>query len=147
MSYEIVAVTDQNGRILDPGLLAAAELVHCQLRSHLLGQYVATMTRVLQGGAEMCVAREADRIGGVAVFRVSQNTSQGLHLYVDDLVSDKDQRSRGIGNALLDHLAHIGKQRNCIALVLDSGTQRARAHAFYFREGYAIRAFHFVKPL
>lgn len=146
MTFEIVAVTDENSQIVAADVLTAAEAVHCQLRPQLKGQYAANMARVFAGGAEMCVAREAGRVCGVAVFRVYENTSQGRHLYVDDLVSDEAERSRGVGKALLDHLGEVAKLRNCIALVLDSGTHRTRAHAFYFREGYTIRAFHFVKP-
>jgi GNAT superfamily N-acetyltransferase len=52
-----------------------------------------------------------------------------------------------VGKAMLEHLSEIALGRDCGALILDSSTQRERAHAFYFREGYTIRAFHFVRPL
>ena len=68
-------------------------------------------------------------------------------MYVDDLVTDEANRSSGAGGALLQHLKKIAIARHCEKLVLDSGTQRTRAHAFYFREGFAISSFHFVKPL
>ena len=68
-------------------------------------------------------------------------------MYVDDLVTDEANRSSGAGMALLGHLQELAVARECEKLVLDSGTQRTRAHAFYFREGFAISSFHFVKPL
>jgi hypothetical protein len=44
-------------------------------------------------------------------------------------------------------LNEIARVRGCDYLGLDSGTQRQKAHRFYFREGLTITAFHFVKPL
>ena len=95
----------------------------------------------------MCVLLEGGEIHVVAVFRTYENTFAGKHMYVDDLVTDEAYRSRGAGMALLGHLQELAVARECEKLVLDSGTQRTRAHAFYFREGFAINSFHFVKPL
>ena len=147
MSFEIVSITGEHGEVVLPELLAASETVHLQLRPHLEGRYVATMMEVFVDGAEMCVAVERGIVVGVAVFRVYENTFHGKHLYVDDLVTDETQRSRGVGKALLDCLTGIAKKRDCDAFALDSGTQRHRAHAFYFRSGLTISSFHFVKPL
>jgi ribosomal protein S18 acetylase RimI-like enzyme len=147
MNLEVVSIAEERGLIVSPELLAAAEPVHCQLRPRLQGQYLPTMMRVFQEGAEMCAATEQGRILGIAVFRVYENTFHGKHLYVDDLVTDEAQRSRGIGKALMDHLAVIARGRDCRAVVLDSGTQRTQAHAFYFREGLVIQSFHFTKSL
>jgi len=147
VSFDVVAVTDQQGGIVAPDLLAAAEPVHCQLRPHLAGCYVETMQRVFADGAEMCVLLEGVEIRAVALFRVYENTFAGVHMYVDDLVTDDNYRSRGAGRALLSHLQQLAVARGCDNLVLDSGTHRTRAHAFYFREGYFITSFHFVKRL
>jgi hypothetical protein len=37
--------------------------------------------------------------------------------------------------------------RRCDVLDLESGTQRPRAHKFYFRNNLAVFAFGFTKPL
>jgi hypothetical protein len=39
------------------------------------------------------------------------------------------------------------RQQGCQTFSLDSGTQRASAHKFYFRQGLAITSFHFAKKL
>ena len=70
MSFEIVAVTGEHGRVIAPHLLVAAEAVHCQLRPHLAGRYVATMQRVFADGSAMCVLLEGEEIRAVAVFRM-----------------------------------------------------------------------------
>jgi GNAT superfamily N-acetyltransferase len=147
VSIRVVVVAQRDARISEPRLLQLAEPVHRQLRPQLEPNYAANMERVFAGGGEMCVALDGEQIAGLALFRVYENTFLGQHLYVDDLVTDEGLRSRGVGKALLDFLSGQARERGCKAVTLDSGTQRERAHAFYFREGFTIRAFHFVKPL
>jgi GNAT superfamily N-acetyltransferase len=147
MSFTIVAVTDANGKLIEPAWLAKAEVVHRQLRTALPMDYVAKMQRVFNDGGRMVLAAEADAVRGVAVYRVYENTFDGVQLYVDDLVTDETQRSRGVGRALLAHLEHTARALGCRALTLDSGVQRLQAHKFYFREGMAIWSYHFAKPL
>jgi GNAT superfamily N-acetyltransferase len=143
----IVHVTDEAGRVVHPGLLARAEVVHRQLRTALPVDYAAKMARVFAGGGRMIVATEHEQVHGVAVYRIYENTFNDLHLYVDDLVTDEGLRSRGIGKLLLGECERVARERGCKALTLDSGTQRRDAHRFYFREGLTITSFHFGKPL
>ena len=99
----IVHITDDAGRVVEHGWLKRAQGVHRQLRTALPADYEGKMKRVFAGGARMCVATEGDAVRGVAVYRISENTFEGLHLYVDDLVTDQKQRSRGVGRALMEH--------------------------------------------
>jgi GNAT superfamily N-acetyltransferase len=143
----IVDITDDEGTVIEPGWLKRAEGVHRQLRTALPAGYESKMKRVFAGGARMCVATEGDAVRGVAVYRISENTFEGLHLYVDDLVTDEKLRSKGVGHALMEHLRDLARAADCEACTLDSGTQRAQAHKFYFREGMVVTSFHFRKPL
>jgi len=143
----VVHITDASGRIIEPAWLKRAEGVHRQLRTALPADYEGKMKRVFAGGARMCVATEGDAVRGVAVYRINENTFEGLHLYVDDLVTDEKLRSRGVGHALMEHLQGLARAARCEAATLDSGTQRSQAHKFYFREGMVVSSFHFRKPL
>jgi len=105
------------------------------------------MKRVFAGGARMCVAVEGAEVRGVAVYRTYENTWSGRQLYVDDLVTDEKRRSIGVGRALLGYLEHKAREAGFETLALDSGTQRAQAHKFYFREGMVVTSFHFGKKL
>ena len=105
------------------------------------------MAQVCAAGARMLVAVHQQQILGLAVWRLIENTHEGRKLYVDDLVTDEQQRSSGVGAALLSRLEGYARQHNCSSLALDSGTQRLRAHAFYFREGLRITSFAFHKPI
>ena len=95
------------------------------------------MALVVDGTAVLCVA----------LWRVIENTSDGRRLYVDDLVSDENRRSRGAGKMMFDWLETKASALGCTTLTLDSGVQRLRAHRFYFREGMHISSFSFRKVL
>jgi GNAT superfamily N-acetyltransferase len=140
-------ITDAAGAVIAADWLAKAETVHRQLRTHLPPDYAATMRRVFAGGGRMCVAARDGAVVGVAVHRIHENTFDGLHMYVDDLVTDDARRSTGVGKALLDHLQDLARRAGCGKFTLDSGTQRTQAHKFYFREGMTVLGFHFAKPL
>jgi len=144
---DIVRITDDERRLVEPEWLSRAERVHRQLRPQLPGGYTDRMQRIFAGGGEMCVAVIGDEVVGVAVFRTYENTHQGTHFYVDDLVIDEGVRSKGIGHALLSFLERLARSRGSPAVGLDSGTHRTQAHRFYFREGYHIPAFVFHKAL
>jgi len=144
---QIIEVTGHDGSVVDPDWLARAERVHRQLREDLPKDYARKLRSVFAGGGRMAVAVRDGQVVGVTIWRVYETTFAGLQLYVDDLVTDEKQRSTGVGKALLRWLDHRARERQCRTLALDSGTQRRRAHAFYFREGLPITSFHFAKKL
>ena len=144
---EVIEITDARGAIATGPWLERAEAVHRQLRTALPADYRSKMQRVFAGGGRMVVAAEGDAVRGLAVWRVHENTAIGVHLYVDDLVAGEGQRSRGVGHVLMQWLEHRARELSCVSLVLDSGTQRTRAHRFYFREGMVVVCFNFQKDL
>lgn len=141
---KIVEVCVENGKLVGAEWLALAEPVHRQLRPLLPGDYMEKMWRVLEG-ARMALAIEQDAVTGLAVYRWYENTADGIKFYVDDLVTDEARRSRGVGHALIEHLEGVARNLGASGIVLDSSTQRTRAHKFYFREGFVIPAFNFKK--
>ena len=147
LNLQLIDVTTPEGALVAPEWLPRAEGVHRQLRDRLGPDYVAKMRRVFADGARLVVAARGDVVVGLGVYRIYENTFDGLNLYVDDLITDETQRSQGVGQALLGHMEAIARARGCLAFRLDSGTQRQRAHRFYLREGLFITSFHFVKTL
>ncbi|MBI3921087.1 MAG: GNAT family N-acetyltransferase, partial [Armatimonadetes bacterium] len=83
----------------------------------------------------------------VAGFRLSENLAWGRFLYVDDLVTDEAERSRGHGQELLEWLLEYAHQQDCDQFHLDSGVQRFGAHRFYLRHGMDITSHHFALKL
>ena len=141
---KIVEVFAQNGQVSGGEWLVRAEQVHRQLRPLLPANYAEKMGRVLKD-ARIALAVKGDTVLGLAVYRCHENTFDGLKFYIDDLVTDEEKRSAGVGHALIEHLESVAKKMGASGLVLDSGTQRTQAHKFYFREGFVIPAFNFKK--
>ena len=145
--FSVIDITDLDGRICEDTWLALSEKVHRQLRPLLPSDYEGKMRKIFSDGGRMSVAVCDGQVTGVAVYRIYENTADGLMMYVDDLVTDESRRSMGAGKALLDHLKKVALENGCDHIKLDSGTQRRQAHKFYFREGLTIVAFHFLKAL
>ncbi|MCB6183810.1 GNAT family N-acetyltransferase [Leeia sp. TBRC 13508] len=145
----IIEITDAAGRIIAPEWLAKSEAVHRQLRPQLSDDYGLAMHGVFADGGEMIAAvnKEESQVLGIAVFRTYRNTFNGIHFYVDDLVTDSAQRSQGVGKLLIGHLSELAKKRGASKVKLDSGVQREDAHRFYFREQFVISCFNFTKKL
>ncbi|HEY9735372.1 MAG TPA: GNAT family N-acetyltransferase [Trichocoleus sp.] len=130
-----------------------ADLSRCfpvvvQLRPHLSqGEFINRVLQQRQEGYQIAFVEEGEAVTAVAGFRLMNLLFRGRVLYVDDLVTDEAQRSKGYGQQLLDWLTEQARAQGCSALELDSGVQRSGAHRFYFREGLAITSFRFSKPL
>lgn len=71
----------------------------------------------------------------------------GLQVDIDNFVVDRDCRSLGIGKRLLEHCLAFAKEHNATVATLDTYVDNPASHRFYFREGFSIRGYHFVKPL
>jgi GNAT superfamily N-acetyltransferase len=132
----------------DPRLAAEVLPVLRELRPHLDDRSLAAV--YAEGhpqGLRFLAAYDGDRCVGVAGWRILALTSGIRKLYVDDLVTTGDGRSKGVGHALLAELETRARNSGCTVLDLDSGVQRHDAHRFYFRERMHISAHHFAKAL
>lgn len=98
-------------------------------------------------GYRLAFIADKDAVVAVAGYRIFTSLFMGKNLYVDDLVTASDSRSRGYGKILIDWLRDLARESGCTHLHLDSGTQRHRAHRFYFRQGMDIASFHFSEKL
>jgi GNAT superfamily N-acetyltransferase len=115
-----------------------------QLRPHLAeAEFVPAVRRQFGGGYHLAYLQDQGEIRAVAGYRCIENLVGGRILYVDDLVTDAETRSRGHGKRLFDWLVARAKQQGCAFLELDSGVQRFDAHRFYFVNRMVISSHHF----
>ena len=131
-----------------------AEIESChpvlaELRPHLLREEIlARVRRQERAGGYRLAFLEADgEIRAACGFRVSECLAWGRFLYVDDLVTRGEDRSRGYGRLLLDWLVDRAREEGCDEIHLDSGVQRLGAHRFYRAAGFEITSHHFAKKL
>jgi GNAT superfamily N-acetyltransferase len=133
-----------------------ADIARCftvmrQLRPHLKDEadFVARARRQMVEQSWHLVFAEdgAGHVAACSGFRFLECVSSGKTLYVDDLVTDEAQRSRGFGEILLRWMEERARAEGCETFSLDSGTHRTGAHKFYFRMGLPIVSFHFARKL
>lgn len=122
---------------------ACFPVIH-QLRPHLdMDGFLDAVEEQREEGYRLACLEDEGEVRAVAGYRIQHSLWRGRFLYVDDLVTYEDHRSKGYGTALVDWLKAQASQAGCRELRLDSGTQRADAHRFYEREGLEVRALHF----
>jgi GNAT superfamily N-acetyltransferase len=127
--------------------VAACHPVMAQLRPHIPSEgFVARVRQLETGGYRMACVIDDGEVRAVAGYRILDQLVRGRVLYVDDLVTDEQRRSRGHGDRLLTWLYDKARASGCSFIELDSGTQRVEAHRFYARHRMIISAFHFVRP-
>ena len=132
----------------DPRLASEVLPVLRELRPHLTPEsFAAIYGEAHPQGLRYTVAYVDRRCAGVAGWRIVATTAVIRKLYIDDLVTAEEHRSRGVGRALVAQLAERAEAAGCHVLDLDSGVRRADAHRFYMREGLTINSFHFSRAL
>jgi len=132
-----------------------ADIARCfavmhELRPHLVDE--AELVRrakhqMANDSWSLIYVEDAGTVAAVAGFRIQNYLHSGKTLYVDDLVTAQNKRSRGFGEILLKWMQDHARAQGCETFSLDSGTHRTGAHKFYFREGLVVTSFHFARKL
>ncbi len=128
--------------------IAACYPIMRELRPHITEeQFLARVRSQESAGYRLAFVQTSDGPVAVAGFRLGENLAWGRFLYVDDLVTLPDCRSKGYGAKLLSWLKEYAVKHGCLQLHLDSGLQRKDAHRFYAREEMMRAGFHFSARL
>lgn len=121
-----------------------------ELRPHIASEadFVAQVTRQrADSGYALIYVEDSGVPVAASGFRIAEWLSWGKALYVDDLICLESHRGKGFAEALMRWMEAHAKAQGCAQFHLDSGTQRLRAHHFYFRLKLSITSFHFQKNL
>lgn len=120
-----------------------------QLRPHLASEseFTERWHRQCEAGYRMMGLWLDGKLICLAGFRVMENLVHGIHLYVDDLVTSTEARSRGAGSILLQHLQEEAKALDCTKLLLDTPLSNVLGHRFYYRNGMLATALRFAMPV
>lgn len=122
--------------------------VMSELRMHLKkNNFLTTIRHMETEGFKLAFIEDEGKVVVVAGYRIYTNLFMGKHLYIDDLVTMANSRSRGYGEQMLKWLRNEAIKENCTYIHLDSGTHRGEAHKFYFRQGFSIASYHFSEQL
>jgi GNAT superfamily N-acetyltransferase len=116
-----------------------------ELRTHLEeSDMVAQVLRQQAVGYFLVYCEAEDEIRSVAGFRYTENLAYGKFMYIDDLVTRSEDRSKGFGKLLFEWLVATARANGCAVVALDSGVQRFGAHRFYLINRMNIVSHHFV---
>ena len=119
-----------------------------QLRTHLSESEYQHQVQMQRGeGYAVVYLEEEGVIKSVAGYRIMHTLAWGKCLYVDDLVTESSERSKGYGKQLFEWLVRVARDAGCDQFHLDSGVQRFGAHKFYLGMNMQIRSHHFSMTL
>ncbi|MFB1064555.1 GNAT family N-acetyltransferase [Natrinema sp. H-ect4] len=127
----------------------AAFPVLVQLRDHLdVESFLALFEEMREEGYRLFARYVDGEPVAVAGVKIATNFYLGRHVYVYDLVTDEDERSKGHGERLLSFVHEWAAENDCDAVELESGQWREDAHRFYTEKmGYEEYCTSFVNHL
>lgn len=112
-----------------------------QLRTHLSEDLYYELFLQMKGEGYTLFANYRDeKIVALAGFAILTNLYDGKHVYLYDLITDQEERSKGYGDELLSFLESFAVQNNCNCITLSSNVNRIDAHRFYEEK------MHYEKP-
>lgn len=84
-------------------------------------------------------------VGFISVHFMTQLALNGEVCFINFFSIDPLFRSQGVGAMLLKEAEHYAQARACYSMELSSNLRRAKAHAFYLKQGYIETSRYFVK--
>ena len=121
-----------------------------QLRTHLDEQTYLNLVLEAQekDNYRMFALMNDQKIIAVVGFKPMITLYYGRFVWVCDLVTDMNNRSKGYGEQLLTYVHEWAEKNRYEHVALSSGLQRKDAHRFYeARMGYDKVSYVFKKPL
>lgn len=90
---------------------------------------------------------DGEAAGFITTVKVMAVEYERGYLKINGLAVKKEFQNRGIGTALLAHAENYAKAYGLSRFILNSGFQRAGAHAFYQRKGFDKKSYCFTKKI
>lgn len=111
-------------------------------------QFHALLDVMLEKGYRCAGAFDAEgNLLGLSGFWVLCRFWCGVHVDIDNVVTDARCRGQGIGKALMAWIENWARERGITFAVLDAYSHNTASHKFYHREGYIIKGYHFTKEI
>jgi GNAT superfamily N-acetyltransferase len=121
-----------------------------QLRTHLNENMYLDLVMDAQDNDnyKMCALYNGEEMVAVAGFKPMITLYYGRFVWICDLVTDRNKRSKGYGEKLLTYIQEWAKENKYDSVALSSGLKRKDAHRFYEdKMNYEKVSFVFKLPL
>jgi len=129
-------------------MLQAFEIVKQRYENITLESFDQQISEmILMNDFKMIGAFLDEKIVGVTGYWVLRMLYCGRYIQLSSFIVDEEKRGLGIGKELMREVEKIGRKLNCEKVILDSFTENKKSHSLYYREGFCIRGFHFMKDL
>jgi len=129
-------------------MMSAFTLIHQMYEKISREEFsIALDEMISRNDYKIAAAFFGEKIVGISGYWISRMLYCGRYLQASNLVVDKELRKSGIGKKLLNYLEAKAKESGCQKMVLDSYVLNTKSHPLFFREGFYIRGFHFMKDL
>nr|WP_280768876.1 GNAT family N-acetyltransferase [Salipaludibacillus daqingensis] len=104
-----------------------------QLRAHLdESTYIDLVTEAQEiDSYKMFALMDGNKIVAVTGFKPMITLYYGRFVWVCDLVTDNNNRSKGYGEKLLTHVHEWARENDFKNVALSSGLEKTEAHRFY----------------
>ncbi|WP_273125907.1 GNAT family N-acetyltransferase [Metabacillus sp. HB246100] len=103
-----------------------------QLRSDIdETSYLTLLNQMRNEGYRLFALYVEKEIVALAGFSLKTNFYQSRHVFLYDLITDENHRSKGYGEKLLTFVHKWAKEHGAEYVALESGIHRTEAHRFY----------------
>src|ERR1051326_5758570 len=92
--------------------------------------YRRMLKEMLANGYRMIAAFEKNKCVGIAGFWINTKFYCDKYIEPDNVVIDKNSRSKGVGKLLINWLYDEGKKNGCRTMLLDAYVENLPAHHF-----------------
>lgn len=110
-------------------------------------RYAYLLDDMLAHDYRMVAVFEGETCVGVSGIWVATKIYSGRYLEMDNVVVAESHRSKGIGKILTDYIEKLALEENCETMMLDAYLENEKAHAFYERQGFVKKGYHFLKRI
>lgn len=87
---------------------------------------------------DLLIAEDDGKIIGLAAMSVTMGPGIKKNAYLEDFVTDKEVRGKGVGSALWNEMLNWAKEKGCERLEFTCGNSREAAQAFYKSKGTEV---------
>ncbi len=84
---------------------------------------------------------------GVSGAWLTTRLYSGKQLEIDHFIIHPNHQDKGLGQRFIDFLQEYALQQNCESVELNAYVSNHLSHRFYFKNGFKILGYHFVKRL
>ena len=115
--------------------------------SFTIEQYEHYLEEMIPNGYSQAAVMDGIDCIALAGFWINTKLYCGKYVELDNVIVAPGNQGRGVGKMLCRFVEEEALKQGCTTALLDAYVENAAAHKFYFREGYKIRGYHFLKHL